>query len=89
MQMGAGLSDALVAAPRATNASLSRHEGSLVSGSTQKNAASMDAAITMRRLFGSHGGATCHGILVAGVANQEASAAYRKALIRLLSSRWP
>ena len=63
----------------AQNASLSRQEESLASGSTKKIAALMDAAKTMLRSFGSRGGATCQGILVAGDIYQEACAAYRQA----------
>ena len=64
MQMGAGFPETFVFVLRMQDAAPSRLEKSLASASTQRSLIFEDVAMTMRRLFGSRGGAARQDILV-------------------------
>ena len=64
MEMGAGFPEALVPILCIRNAARSHEEQSSVLASTRRSPKFTDVAATMRRLFGSCGGAARHDILI-------------------------
>ena len=70
MRVGARFPNAFVSVLFMQNAALSRQEKSLVLASTLESLAYMDVAMTMRRLFGTCGGAARRNILVAEDADE-------------------